>query len=282
MKLTKHEGDPIRGAAPERHAGTTRGASATEAGEILTRLETALSARLTLSTYRAIMATPGWYFIVQAVVVTRSYENGLEAGLQLLAFGQAHRDALDPAEFDRDARNLYLFLLDMLDRSDDWAGYVSAWAQIRAHVSFTVTYTPPRPERAIQAAPYVVGRDGDQLRLHFLWWTDHRKAVIDRKVRAQRRGRRLGNLMHHPQAELSDAELRRRLTWVTRLARAAAWGGSAAPTTSDAPDAPSPAQATDVTRAAALEFTLSIDESRLWRAVIHEGAQCRGVAGHGE
>ena len=219
---------------------------------------------------------------MQAVVVTRSYHTGLEAGLRLLAFSQAHRDALDSAEFDWNVRQLFLFLLDMLDRSDEWDEYLSAWAQIRAHVPYTVTYMPPRPERAIQAAPYVVGREGDQLRLHFLWWTDHRKALIERKVQARRRRRRLGNLMHHPQAELSDAERRRRLAWVTRLARAAAWGGSAGTTASPTPDAPSSAQASDVTRASALECTLSIDESRVWRAVSRQAAQRRGEAAHDE
>ena len=278
MKATKHAGDPTSGAARVRHAGTTRGASAIGAGEMLTQLGTALSARLTRWSYRAIMALPRWYFIVQAIVVTRSYDTGLEAGLQLLAFTHAHRDALDPAEFDRNARHLYLFLLDMLDRLDEWDGYVSAWAQIRAHVPYTVTYTPPRPERAIQAAPYVVGREGDQLRLHFLWWTDDRKAMIERKVQARRGGRRLGNLMHHPQADLSDAERRRRLAWVTRLARAAAWGGSAGTTGSDIPDPPSSTRANDVTRLSTLEFTISIDESQLWRAVTRQAAQRRGEA----
>ena len=213
MKATKHAGDPTSGAARVRHAGTTRGASAIGAGEMLTQLGTALSARLTRWSYRAIMALPRWYFIVQAIVVTRSYDTGLEAGLQLLAFTHAHRDALDPAEFDRNARHLYLFLLDMLDRLDEWDGYVSAWAQIRAHVPYTVTYTPPRPERAIQAAPYVVGREGDQLRLHFLWWTDDRKAMIERKVQARRGGRRLGNLMQPP----PSGPVRRRATPAARL-----------------------------------------------------------------
>ena len=65
-------------------------------------------------------------------------------------------------------------------------------------------------------APSVLRRDRDTLWVHFLWSTVWRKAVIERKVRAKREGRRLGNLRHHPQDELSDAERRRRLDWVVQ------------------------------------------------------------------
>ena len=39
--------------------------------------------------------------------------------------------------------------------------------------------------------------------------------IVEGNVRAKREGRRLGNLRHHPQDELSDAERRRRLEWLS-------------------------------------------------------------------
>jgi IS5 family transposase len=67
-------------------------------------------------------------------------------------------------------------------------------------------------------APFILGRTRDTLQVHFLFPTIHRKAVIERKVQAQRDGRRLGNRRHHPQDELSESE-RRRLDRIVALAR---------------------------------------------------------------
>ncbi len=47
-----------------------------------------------------------------------------------------------------------------------------------------------------------------QIRLHWLWLLSHRKDLIARKLARRRAGRRVGHLRHHPQSELSDAELR--------------------------------------------------------------------------
>ena len=98
-----------------------------------------------------------------------------------------------------------------------------------------------------RAQPYVLRREANRTYLHFLWIVSHRKALIERKLAKQRAGRPLGNLRHHPQSELSDAELRRRLAWVAQLARslrrpwsdAAPPAPAAAPTSTDAL-APSP------------------------------------------
>ncbi len=79
-------------------------------------------------------------------------------------------------------------------------------------------------------APFVLRRDRDALWVHFLWGTTIRKAVIERKVQAKREGRRLGNLRHHPQDELSDAERRRRLEWIVGSVRTMwSWAAQAEP-----------------------------------------------------
>ena len=269
MKATKRDGP-----APPDQAKTIRGRADNKPRELLTQVSTALADRLTLSGYRTIMATPRWYFVEKAMVITRSYGQGLEAGLRLLEFTHAHRDVLSAAEFERNETHLYLFLLDLLDRADHWHEYLSAWTQIRRHVRYTLTYWPRTPAHAARATPYVVQRlAGGDLRLHFLWWTDHRKAVITRKLDAQRRGRRLGNLRHHPQADLSDAELRRRLAWVARLARAAAGGDPTTGAAADTPPAPA-AGATATARASAIEVTLTMDGDQL-RRELHRHAAAR-------
>ena len=70
--------------------------------------------------------------------------------------------------------------------------------------------------------PFILGEQGGVMRVHFLYLTLHRKAVIERKLDRQRRGGKLGNLQHAPQDELSDAEIRKRFEAVVELAREAA------------------------------------------------------------
>ena len=67
----------------------------------------------TCRSYRAILASKTWFFVTQAIVATRSYERGLEAGFRLLAFADAHAEVLARHELDRHRRQLYLFVLDM-------------------------------------------------------------------------------------------------------------------------------------------------------------------------
>ena len=122
----------------------------------------------------------------------------------------------------RSRRAVYLFILDMLDRSDEWDGYLTAWEQIRMHTNDALTYRADARLAATRMAPFILGRTRDTLHVHFLFPTSHRKAVIARKVQAQREGRRLGNRRHHPQHELSASERRRRLDRIVALARTTA------------------------------------------------------------
>ena len=177
----------------------------------LVLLTEAVSTRLDLPRYRRIMSSPTWGCVTQAVVATRSYVAGLDAGLQLLQFTDDHIDELSPHEAAGNRMALYLLVLDMLDRADEWTGYLAAWDQIRTHTDYTVTYSPDAKLAATRMAPYIIRREPHVLHVHFLWLTSHRRAVIARKVQAQREGRRLGNRWHRPQDELSLGERRRRV-----------------------------------------------------------------------
>ena len=194
-------------------------------------LDGAPTERLDVRRYRTIMAYPTCDVLVEAVIATRSYANGLEAGFRLLRFAEAQQEHLAPTEFETNMADLYSFLLDMLDRLDQWEAYLEAWEQIRANTDHARRYNPEAALRQPAMAPFVLRRDRDALWVHFLWGTTSRKTVIERKVRAKREGRRLGNLRHHPQDELSDAERRRRLQWVVQSVQHMwSWAAQAEPT----------------------------------------------------
>lgn len=229
--------------------------------QALQRLAGALKTRLDLDTYRAILANLTWPFVVQAVIVTRSYTAGFDAALRLLEFADAHRDQLAPREIDAHHKALYWFLLDMLDRLDEWDGYLDAWQQIRTHTDLALTYDAATPQ-AERMAPYILRRDRHTLRVHFLWPAAPRKAVVERKVEARRKGWRLGNRRHRPQDELSPAELQRRLDRIASLARAASWRPSASP---EPPPEPGAGPSWTPT-AGGISITLSVDLEEAMRA----------------
>ena len=179
---------------------------------------TALTRRLDLATYRAILAYPWWSLIRQAIVDTRSYDRGLDAGLRLLSHTDTYRDVLAPRELESHVTTLGLFILEMLDRLDDWEGYLATWHLLRTHTSCSLTYErAARFTHGPRMTPFILGEDTRGLLVHVLYLAAHRKAVIERKLDRQRRGAKLGNLRHATQEELSEEEIRERLEAVARL-----------------------------------------------------------------
>ena len=163
----------------------------------------------------------------QLLVTTRWYDKGVEVALALLAVTDRYDAVLPTSEAATARMRLSLLLLDMLDRLDAWEPYLEVWSQLRRHTAYTVAYHdgPHSAATRPRAQPYVVRRERDQIDLHFLWLSSHRKDLIERKLAAKRAGRRLGHLRHHPPDELSDAEVRRRVSAVARWARTLRRGG---------------------------------------------------------
>jgi len=58
--------------------------------------------------------------------------------------------------------------------------------------------------------PFTLRDEGNLIYVHFLWHTAHRRYLIERKLAKLRAGKKLGNLLHSQQEELSDFEIRAR------------------------------------------------------------------------
>ncbi len=173
-----------------------------------------------LRTYRTIMADETWGWLLRAVRATRAYQTGLDAGLLLLRVVELHQPHLSRQEVAGHRRQLYWFILDMLDRLDQWDVYLATWACVRAHTAETLTYQAcARHRHGARLAPFILEEDAGDLTVHFLWPTLHRRELIERKVARQRRGQKLGNIKHATQDALTTDELRVRLAWVARQAR---------------------------------------------------------------
>ena len=136
------------------------------------RLRTVPTTGLDLWTYRSIMADGTWGFIVQAVIATRGYAHGLDAGLSLLALTEARRTQLSAQVVDDHCVKLYSFVLEMLDRLDQWDDYLAAWHQLRTHTTHTLTYSADDRRRPAMS-PYILRDDGPTWEVHFLWPESH-------------------------------------------------------------------------------------------------------------
>ena len=173
-----------------------------------------------LHSYRTIMETWTWAGLVQAVLATRSYAAGLDAGLLSLRVTDLHREHLRQREYVAHRKRLYWFILELLDRLDRWDAYVALWGYLRTHTAYALALQSQARHDA-RLAPFILEEDARGLTVHFLWLIQHRREVIERKLDRQRRGARLGNLRHAAQDALSDAEIRERLEGVAQRAREA-------------------------------------------------------------
>ncbi len=183
-------------------------------------LSSELKTRLTLRLYRQILSSPTWGFAIEAAVRTRFYEKGLDACLTLLHFTDEHLDELSQKEIETNRRWLFYFLLTLLDKLDQWEDYLSVWRCLRERTNLTVPYSrEAREHHGDRIEPFVLGEDKYTLWIHFLYPVMWRKEVIERKVARKKAGKRLGNQYHHPPSELSEAEVRRRLGWILKMAR---------------------------------------------------------------
>jgi len=117
------------------------------------------------------------------------------------------------------AMKLLWFILDMMDRLDQWEEYLQTWNSIRENTSFFITYSSDsRSYHGARFEPFVLGTTSEFLKVHFLWAGSHRKEIIERKVKKARAGGKVGNLYHGKKADLTPSEIERRVEWITRIA----------------------------------------------------------------
>lgn len=181
-------------------------------GTLVLATDELLKARFSLPTYRRLMSYPHWNYFTQSLVASRAYEKGLDACLILLRYTEENQKELSAKECERNLGAVYYLLLKLLDRLDRWEEYVALWDGLRLNVSLSLSYDKAvLDQRAEEVKPFILSNQGSTVEIHFLYLTLDRKELIERKLARKRAGKKLGNLMHSQQDELSEPEIRRRL-----------------------------------------------------------------------
>jgi len=176
-----------------------------------------LAEKFCLDKYRKIVSYPTWNYVSQAIYTTRSYENGLDGSLLLLRLTEYYKPKLEKKEYESNLRQLYSFVLSMLDRLDRWEEYLELWDKLFRDVPLADTYGKgAKTFHGQKMEPFILNEDEHTLYTHFLWGTQDCKEVIKRKLLKKRSGKRINYLLHAQQDKLTDSEIQVRLQ---RLAR---------------------------------------------------------------
>ena len=168
--------------------------------------------------YAQLLRDRTWNQFLQFVDYTRSFDRGLEIGFLLLTAHEHFREELATERAERNAALIYSFILRMLDKLDLWEEFVTAYDYLLEHtrLSFGGYYAEDsRPHHLGNGAnPYILGDVPGGFRVHFLYGLGHRRSVIQRKIERRKEGKKLGNLYHARQSDLTEQELQDRVRWL--------------------------------------------------------------------
>ena len=77
---------------------------------------------------------------------------------------------LDTREVESHLTTLCLFVLEMLDKLDEWTRYLATWHLIREHTSCSLTYQrAARVAHGPRLTPFILAEHGVVMRVHFLY-----------------------------------------------------------------------------------------------------------------
>ena len=174
--------------------------------------------KVNLHKFKSLFKHPNWNYIHQFIVTTRNYENGLIAILYLIDKLEIYKTKLTPKEYDNFGKSLYLFFLHLLDKADRWEDYLQVWEQLRNTAKFYNRYIKSaKYSHSSEINQFILDETDDSLHIHFLYGTNYRKKIIEKKVLKKSEGKKLGNMYHSTIEELKDSEIKERIAWINKI-----------------------------------------------------------------
>ena len=179
------------------------------------------SSDLPFDQYFRLLRYPVWGLVTETLRYTRSYEDGLRAANKLLELTEKYRTQMVQEQYSSNLKALLFLTLDMLDRLDRWDDYLKLWTELRARTDLLSICNNVSTLRRLYGHAldeWVVSEDSSGLHLHFLWGTNRRKQLIEKKLHKQETGGKLGNMRHARHEDLSDNDIRERYEFMLRKA----------------------------------------------------------------
>lgn len=153
---------------------------------------------LNFDKFREILSFPTWWYIKEAVIRTRSYQEGLEGACSLLKMLNSFKSRVSPRFYQRNHLKIRLFIVDLMDRLD---------MVEECRREYYLLLEDFKESSALGERGHLIG--------HYLWckW---RNSIIDRKIHRIEDGHKIHR--HHPQGELSEEEIEDRFAWICKMA----------------------------------------------------------------
>ena len=153
--------------------------------------------------YRTIMADEAWNLSLSALYASRSYEAGLAGAETLTELTERFKPRLALREYQQNLIKIGLLELHCLDCLDLCTEYLEAWNRWRAR-PLHLSYRPDKSKDP-KIKPFIEGKTRGSLRVHFLYLTNARKRIVEKKIG-------FPNHYHARQDELTDEQIRERLS----------------------------------------------------------------------
>ncbi|MBE2973038.1 hypothetical protein [Priestia megaterium] len=122
----------------------------------------------------------------------------------------------DFEKFDLQIINLRMVALDQTDR---WFRYLEYFEQVFEEKSYTMIYSKGSDDTK-RFGRYLLKATESTNVVHFLYLSESRRQVIQRKANRAIRGKSTKHLIHHTQGQLTDEEIEHRYNQIIKQAEA--------------------------------------------------------------
>ena len=162
-----------------------------------------------------LMEYPLWNYVTQVFNYTRAYADALTFCSKMYDELQKSKSRFSDSEFNSKICSLYLFELLCLFKLDRWDDFMDNWNSIFRNVKVSNKYSK-RVKDKPEIQDFILGEDQTAIFVHFLWGIHSKKKSVERKIQKRNAGKKIGNLLHEQQCELSSQEILERFDWIVK------------------------------------------------------------------
>ena len=146
-----------------------------------------------------------------AIFSSRTVSAGIEGTIHLLSLTVKFHPHLTVKEFNFIAELLCCALLGFLNRLDAWEDYLTVWDLLRDNTRFVSTYDGRNKALSkIRFDGFLIKLTKGFAFVHYLFQLRKTKELVQRKLEKAYSGKKIGNLVHVQEHELSIYERRKR------------------------------------------------------------------------
>jgi hypothetical protein len=160
-----------------------------------------------------------WHSFRQILTKTRNEEYALVLADKFDNILESLRSQISDKDFEKFDIQIINLRMVALDQTDRWFRYLEYFEQIFEEKKYTMIYSKGSDDTK-RFGRYLLKATANSNIVHFLYLSESRRQVIQRKVDRAIQGKSTKHLMHHTQEQLTDEEIERRYNQIIKHAEA--------------------------------------------------------------